>query len=208
MCFLFYWIRFYVPVLMAGAVGLWMMWQWPDPRKFILLPLIVVAVNLPLPTLGQYTDMLSAKTIVTDLARFSLTPLPWNVEAHYSFLVLPAILHLMMFVPAILGAWLLWRDVPGARLYLIYLAAAIALYSSADELLGPRQRVQVSFVFIWAQYHFIRNALQLPHWQAVVPAAAVARNPAVDRLDNGSRVSVTAAMRRPPRIPAQLSNSS
>ena len=47
--FLFYWIRFYVPLLMVGAMGLWLAMAMARPTEVYLLPLIVVAVNLPLP---------------------------------------------------------------------------------------------------------------------------------------------------------------
>jgi len=165
-CFLFYWIRFYVPLLMVGAMGMWMLWEWPDPRKYILLPLAIVAINLPLPAISEYTDSMSLQALTNDFGRFCLTPLPWKIEVNYTFLTIPSILHMAMFLPAIIGAIMLWRECPGARLYLIYLLGAIVFYSATEELQGPRQRVQVSFILAWAQFHFIRHALRLPIWRA------------------------------------------
>ena len=35
---LFYWIRFYLPMLILIATVLWALWQWQDQRKFLLIP--------------------------------------------------------------------------------------------------------------------------------------------------------------------------
>jgi hypothetical protein len=63
-------------------------------------------------------------------------------------------LHWVFFLPALCGAAWLWRESRAARLALIYLACLVGLYAITEELLGPRQRFQVAFVFAWAQFHF------------------------------------------------------
>ena len=134
--------------------------------EYILLPLAIVAINLPLPAISEYTDSMSLQALTNDFGRFCLTPLPWKIEVNYTFLTIPSILHMAMFLPAVIGAIMLSRECPGARLYLIYLLGAIVFYSATEELQGPRQRVQVSFILAWAQFHFMRHALRLPIWRA------------------------------------------
>jgi hypothetical protein len=74
---------------------------------------------------------------------------------------------------------MLWRDSRAARLILLYAIAMIAVYSLADEIQGVRQRAQVSFVFTWAQMHFLWRWIHTPASSA---ASARARSLPAPRL--------------------------
>ena len=93
-------------------------------------------------------------TLFYGVARFSLTPIPWNVEPVYEYLVIPTSLHWLSFIPALVARGYLWGESKYARLFFIYLACLVGLYAITEDLLGPRQRFQVAFLFAWAQFHF------------------------------------------------------
>jgi len=50
---------------------------------------------------------------------------------------------------------MLWREQPQVRPLFVYLAIALLLYGAFDELQGPRHRVQLIFIYAWAQFHFV-----------------------------------------------------
>jgi hypothetical protein len=152
---LFWWIRFYVPVILLVAVMLWMITQWSDLRKYILIPLGLLAFYFAVPLITSVTDYWEFKDFVYGAVRFSLTPMPWNIEEIYAYLWLPTVLHWLFFIPALIGAACLWSESKHTRLFLIYWLCLIGLYAVTEQLLGPRQRFQVAFVFAWAQFHFL-----------------------------------------------------
>ena len=152
---IFYWIRFYLPFLILLTVACWIVWQWNDWRKFIIIALTVIGGYLSLPVLQQHSDSWNLSRILDGSIRFTLTPLPWSILDGYSFLTIPAILHSLFLIPALTAAYALWRKVPMARLYLIYLGVIVFLYAITQDLQGPRQRFQVAFIFAWIQFHFL-----------------------------------------------------
>jgi hypothetical protein len=152
---MFYWIRFYLPFLMLLAVACWIVWQWRDWRKYPLIGLAMAGAYLSLPILQQHSDFWNVERILDGTARFVLTPLPWSVLEGYSYLTIPSILHMLFIIPAAFAAASLWRQVPMARLYLIYFVIVVALYAITEDLQGPRQRFQIAFIFTWIQFHFL-----------------------------------------------------
>jgi len=152
---LFCWIRFYIPLMMLLSVAAWAVWQLKDWRRFALLAAAVLPAYLLLPVLEAHSEFLAPSSIVGGSLRFAVTPLPWKVQDHYSFLVLPAALHMGFFLPAFVGVWDLWRTSPLARLYLIYMLVIVALYGVTEELQDPRHRFQIVFILAWIQFHSV-----------------------------------------------------
>jgi hypothetical protein len=141
------------------------------------LPLAALGLWRAWPYFGRHSDLLQWERLAIGAARFAVTPLPWSIEDSYSFLLLPSILHLVLAVPATLGAWCLWRQCPGARLPLLYAAVVLGFYAVAEDLQGPRHRVQIGFVVTWVQFHGVWTAARL----------LLARsNPAAVRLANSA----------------------
>jgi hypothetical protein len=154
-CFLFYWIRFYVPLLMLGAVAIWIFTQWRDDRKYVLGILMCLGVLVCYPLIAQHFDWINPANLLYGSIRFAMTPMPWSISPEYTFLYWPSILHWVMALPLVAGAVALWRISPLARLLLIYFIEMVVLYGVTDELQGPRHRFQIALVFIWAQFHFL-----------------------------------------------------
>jgi hypothetical protein len=167
---LFWWIRFYVPVIVLTAVMIWMLTQWNDSRKYLFVPLGAMAYYFVAPLISGAKDYWQFNTLFYGTVRFTLTPIPWNVEQVYEYLVIPTSLHWLSFIPAMIGAGFLWGESKYARLFFIYLACLVGLYAITEDLLGPRQRFQVAFLFAWAQFHFAWK--MQPAWSdAAMPSA-------------------------------------
>jgi hypothetical protein len=61
-----------------------------------------------------------------------------------------------MLIPTVVGCIMLWNEVPRARVLIVYLLVALVAYGAGlDELQGPRHRVQLIFIYAWAQFHFL-----------------------------------------------------
>jgi hypothetical protein len=85
--------------------------------------------------------------------RWLLTPRPWGVGSESSFLVLPALLHWALVIPAVGASVHLWRTCEHTKLCLIYFAIAVLLYGAFELEQSPRHRIQVTFVIAWLQFH-------------------------------------------------------
>lgn len=153
--FIFLWIRLYIPFLILMTAGLWMLFQWHDKRKYLLLPVAALTLYFLFQRYSSMLVFLQADTLLFGLFRFPLTPQPWSIENNYSFLLLPSIFHWILFVPMLFAGWILWRRSRLTRLILIYLIVVVFFYAIVPELQGPRQRFQLTFIIAWMQFHFL-----------------------------------------------------
>jgi len=154
--------RFYVPLLAAGAVGMWLMLVVPVRA---MLPAALAAGGAALLVFVYFfpqnlSDELRHLTldpgqIAWGLARFPLTPRPWDIEIGYRFATLAAWLHWLMFAPMLYGMLRLWRESGVLRLLLLYAAVVVVFYAFVPFLQDDRHRLQIAFVIAWAQYHSV-----------------------------------------------------
>lgn len=156
--FLFYWIRFYIPLIITSTTFIWFISTSSRKRKFILTSVTVLCTAWAWSAFGfweksSHREALSVATYFYNLTRMVLTPQPWSVEAATSFLFIPSILHWFMLIPIIIVSFNLWNKFNDTKLLLIYLILGLLFYSST-ELIGPRQRLQLMFIIAWLQFHF------------------------------------------------------
>ena len=172
-------LRFYVPFLIGAAAAAWLFLEWRDVRKFPLLAgALLVGLWLLPGRAYQLFESYSLIDVAYGICRFTLTPQPWDLADSYTFLLLPATFHWLMFVPATVGGAMLWRDSRVARIVLLYAMGMIVMYALAEELQGVRQRFQLSFVFAWAQLHFLWRWIHTPASRAATaPARAKPQSP-------------------------------
>ncbi len=176
-----FWIRFYVPALAGLAMlirGITSGTLRPKHRWVTLLIAAVVLAGMGWLIQSRWLAVIQAQLqfnplqLGVGLVRMLLTPQPWSVSPEYGFLLLPSMLHLLMLVPAVVGAMILWRDSPMLRLPIVYAVLVLVLFAAFPGQQGPRYRHQVVFVLVWAQFTFI--------WQLLRAAAtdfAVVRPP-------------------------------
>jgi hypothetical protein len=154
-------IRFYLPVLTAITLGIWSLLRMRGWAKLVVpafaagIALYVQQTRMRIPHAFVGSLRFEPGAIVPGLIRFWLTPQPWSIAPSYSFLLVPSILHWLMFIPALIGGYRLWRQYPIAAYLLIYLMMTSLFYAVIEELQGPRTRVQLVFIIAWAQYHFL-----------------------------------------------------
>ncbi len=157
--FLFQLIRFYVPALFAVSVCLWLLFEWRDAVKFVVLTVVALA-GWQLAPWHYFSGAMSPPRLLYGLLRFTLTPQPWSVAPNYSFLYLPSLAHWIFFLPSIMGIGMLCRSSKFARLMVAYGLVILLFYAAADNIQGVRHRVQISFLFAWGQIHFLRHWTQ------------------------------------------------
>ena len=160
--FVFFPIRWYIPALMVMAGVIWGILYLRGRQRYLLLSWCLIGGLFIVGILGYlnswsvrpflpYLDQLGSPA---GMIRALLSPQPWSISSEYSFLLLPSVLHWLLFLPALLGGWMLWRRSREAALLLIYLALILLLYGFIPEQQGPRHRLQVAFIIAWMQFHF------------------------------------------------------
>lgn len=158
--FVFLWIRFYITLDLVITIVLWVLIGRNSKRKLLFVLLaglmgVVVVRYLQFGELVRTAELFDVSEMAAGIFHMALTPQPWAIEPSYTFLFLPSILHWVLFVPALVGCWWLWRSSRTAQLTLIYLLVTFSTYGSTDFLQGPRERVQDTFIIAWAQFHFL-----------------------------------------------------
>lgn len=165
--FVFYWIRFYVPLLMIAAVFLYSISLVKGRNRAF----IVVGVGVMIAAYGSglgwqgisegIGKLALGPAIVGGTGKVILMPRPWGLEPDYSFLTVASIMHWIFLVPALFGVAGLWRAAPHLRFLFIYLGIILLFYGAFEELQGARQRIQVLFIYGWAQFHCMWHLLHL-----------------------------------------------
>lgn len=154
--YVFFWLRFYIPVLIIISIMVWIL-IGGYIKQFLLLaiPSAIVCIFFLSTDTNHVLSFLDFSNLIYGPIRSFLTPQPWNIEEAYSYITIASFLHWLFAIPAIIGGVLLWNQFPNIRLLLIYFIVTLALYAFFPGQQGPRHRVQISFVLVLAQYHFL-----------------------------------------------------
>lgn len=167
--FIFYWVRFYIPLLLLTSFLINLIFFTKGYRR-LWLSLAALCVSAAYgfyvgwdQIMGEAGHLVLGGGIADGAFKVAVTPRPWSIDPAYSFLLIPSLLHWFFFVPSIIGCVLLWRRAPQLRLLLIYLVVALCLYGSFEDLQGPRQRLQLVFIYGWAQFHFLWQVFRSRH---------------------------------------------
>jgi hypothetical protein len=156
---MFLWLRYYIPFLVACATGLWLLTQWKHVAKYPVLACLVGILIYALPSDSRTYELFHPDGLALGISHYVLQPAPWRLNESTSFLLVPSVLHWTFFVPAVLGGFLVWKNSPQSRLFLLYAIVLIGFYSMVTELQTARHRLQISFVFAWVQAHFLWSML-------------------------------------------------
>ena len=155
---LLFMVRIYVPFLIMTAAGVWVLLQWRDGRKWLLIPIVVGAMFLLYAKIGAEDQQLYPHLVLVGGVRFVLTPQPWNIVPNYSFLELPMIMQWLFAVPAVIGAFWVWQRNRECRLFILLLLIFIAFYAMFPAHQGPRHRVQLVALFALVEFQFLATA--------------------------------------------------
>ena len=175
-CFLLFMIRSYMVLLILGALTLWAMAESKNPKKWLLVPLVVfVGANVLQHLGGESVASFRPDQLLIGMLRFPITPQPWQLSDEYTFLLWPSIFHWLLIVPSIFMAFRLWKISSQTRLLLSYLPIMTIFFAAVPEVQGPRHRVQMTFLLAWLQFHVL--------WKM---ASARAGNARLPQKRNGS----------------------
>jgi hypothetical protein len=170
-----FFLRFYVPLMFAVAFGTSMVLQLRGAARLrvgmvaiAILGGLVVAMGGGI--FSYAADSLRAEFVnpALGLLRFLLTPIPFNTEASFAFLDVPALVHWLMLPALLLGAWRIHRlGTPFSRLLVLYALTFAALYALYGELQGPRHRLQLDYAFALFQFAGVGALAQfVTRWSA------------------------------------------
>jgi hypothetical protein len=152
-------VRFYAPLLLLAAAGGHLLLTGKSRGRWRLGFFFLLGAGIF--TGWKFDVVVRALAGVSPLealygvGRFLATPLPWNLEESYGYLAVSSFMHVLFMIPALTTAPYLWRRHRDAPLLFIYLAVVVIFYALVPMLQGPRQRLQVDFVFVWMQFHVL-----------------------------------------------------
>ena len=204
---LLFMLRLYIPFLVMSAIGLWILLQWRDPRKFVVFPIVIALLFSFYAKIGAYEYQLYPHLLAVGGFRFLLTPQPWSITSSYSFLQVPMILQWLFLGPAVVGAVQLWRQHRECRLLILVLLAFVAFYSIFPAHQGPRHRVQLVALFSVIEFQvlaglFLRQPAGRQSSQLVTTGSTelcVGRDVAVATLCVGMEAKAARAVPGPSR---------
>ena len=154
-------LRFYIPLLLLGSLALYIVIGRGGAQRyytFVAMATVLILIVIFTPLIQFHIDkdiVFSGKEFLLGIIRFPLTPRPWSLEPAYTFLYFPAILHWLMFIPAIIGGYILWHRSDLCRLMIIYIFVAVVFYATVKLLQNTRMRYQLTYILVWMQYHSI-----------------------------------------------------
>lgn len=159
-------MRFYLIPLIAVSVLLAVLWQ-RNAKRVLIVGVVVGAVTAA--ALATFKTVLFMKhagafapqRIPGGILQVLLTPRPWAISDEYHFLFPAMVWHWAMLPATLAGFVMLWRRYAGLQPFLIFLPLGILLYAGLADFQGPRHRLQFSMVYLWAQYHFLWEALRV-----------------------------------------------
>lgn len=164
--FVLTYLRFYLPVIILAASIVWVLIGTHRRKEahsklllFVLAASVLAVVSLRIDW-SFYLQGLSGSNAAANLVRIALTPQPWAIDDEYSFLLLPSLLHWALFVPSVYGVIRLAGVSHESRLLILFSILTVALFSIGDAFTGPRQRLAVTPLLVWGQYHFIVLAMR------------------------------------------------
>ena len=108
----------------------------------------VVLKNIP----SSYLEYLQSDWSIAGIATMVLSPKPWGLSYEYGFLYVSSILHWIFLGWTVLGMWLLVKKADVGQWLVIYAVGVLVIFGMTPEVLGPRHRFQIEFVFIVAQF--------------------------------------------------------
>ncbi len=98
---------------------------------------------------------------ISGIFQFILTPIPFNTETPYEFLNIPSIFNWLLFPFMLYGIISIkTNDFIIKKYFHLYFLIFILFYSSYNELLGPRHRIQLLLVITIFQFIGINNFIK------------------------------------------------
>ncbi len=110
-------------------------------------------ISIHIPLYDIITLHYNLTHFVKSLFSFWLGPKPWGVGINNNFLFLSSIVHYLLVIPGLIGAYKISKKNVYFAIMIIFLVMISLIYSYVG--FENRHRFQFSFIYIWAQSHFI-----------------------------------------------------
>ena len=159
-------IRYYFPAFILGGLVIERMFAYTGifsgkKTLLVIVPLCGLAAWYFVPTqIGLLIKLVNLSGFPYGFFHFILQPIPWRVTEPASYLFLPSVLHLITFIPMIIGGVIIWKKHSVGRLIVGVVLCGWVFYGMVDVIASTRHRIPFDMLIIIAQYHFI--------WQFVI----------------------------------------
>jgi hypothetical protein len=157
-------IRFYLPVLVIGGFLLAQIdavrklvvykpvWALAGTIVFLFFSILIAGSEIRL-----FMKLADVYGFPYELIHFTLQPAPWKITEPASYLLLPALLHWVMFVPACIGGYCLWKSGFGGRVVVATVIAGLVFYGFVDVVASTRHRMPIDMLVIILHFAFLKE---------------------------------------------------
>ena len=108
-------------------------------------------LHIPFYNIVSFNDQII--DFVKSLFSFWLGPKPWGISDNNNFLFISSFAHFLLIIPALIGSYDISKKNQYFAIMVIFLIIISLVYSSVG--FENRHRFQFSFIYIWAQSHFV-----------------------------------------------------
>ena len=150
-------IRWYVPGLFLGAIGLWLCIEMlrSEPRPSLpqaaLFLTVTACIGLWVFSRFDFSSRIDIGWAILGFFRYTIGPVPFGTADSYTFLNMAAVFHWILFPVLIIGVFKLVTK-KYERLLLLYVVVTVGLYSIVPSGSGPRFRLQLGMFIALLQF--------------------------------------------------------
>ena len=157
-------IRFYLPVFVIAGFVLAQIdavrklvvyrpvWVLAGTIVFLVFSILIVGSEIRL-----FMKLADVYGFPYELVHFTLQPAPWKITEPASYLLLPALLHWVMFVPACIGGYRLWKSGFEGRMVVATVIAGLVFYGFVDVVASTRHRMPIDMLVIILHFAFLKE---------------------------------------------------
>ncbi len=175
-------IRYYFPAFILGGLVVEKIFEYTGiffrkKNLLLIVPLCGIAAWDFVPRqIGLFVNLANFSGFPYGFIHFILQPLPWRVTEPATYLILPSVLHLIMFIPMIIGGVMIWKKHSVGRLIIGVVLSGWIFYGLVDVVATTRHRIPFDMLIIVMHYHFI--------WELFIkrPSESGLRGHGVNRL--------------------------
>jgi len=146
--------RYYLPViLIIGCLPVYLM-SWGKQSWLAALAGSALVIYWVTDELAYFLTLVDWKNAVWNAIHFLLQPVPWRITEPAGFLKLPSILHWLMFIPATIGAVLVWHKTRLGKILVLLCLVNVGFYALVPAIGSTRHRAVFDSLFLVMQFEF------------------------------------------------------
>ena len=147
--------RYYYPVvLILGTLPAYLANKNKVSWLILVIP-FALAIYWLSDELVYFWKLVDWRGVVQNAVHFVLQPVPWRITEPAGFLKIPAILHWIMLIPAMVGSVILWQRSRFGKILVFIFLANVAFFALVPAIGSTRHRAPADALLVVMQFEFL-----------------------------------------------------